>query len=55
LARALYLPESWTNDAARRETAGAPAAVRFATEGPLAHAVLAVTSARVAQRGLMIR
>jgi SRSO17 transposase len=40
LDRALYLPQAWTQDAARREAAGIPAAVAFATKGDLAQAML---------------
>jgi SRSO17 transposase len=40
LDRALYLPKAWTEDAGRREEAGVPAAVRFATKGALAQALL---------------
>jgi SRSO17 transposase len=39
--RALYLPKAWTEDTARREAAGVPDAVRFATKGELAQAMLA--------------
>ena len=41
LDRALYLPQSWTEDAARRQEAGVPPAVRFATKPQLARAMLA--------------
>jgi SRSO17 transposase len=41
LDRALYLPQSWTADAARREAAGIPPGVSFATKGDLAQAMLA--------------
>jgi SRSO17 transposase len=41
LDRALYLPKGWTQDAGRREDAGIPSAVAFATKGALAHAMLA--------------
>jgi SRSO17 transposase len=41
LDRALYLPKGWTEDAGRREEAGVPAAVRFATKGELARTLLA--------------
>ncbi len=40
LDRALYLPQSWTEDAARRQEAGVPPAVRFATKPQLARAML---------------
>jgi SRSO17 transposase len=39
--RALYLPKTWTEDAARREDAGVPPDVRFATKGELAKTMLA--------------
>jgi SRSO17 transposase len=41
LDRALYLPKVWTEDAERREAAGVPGEVRFATKGELAKAMLA--------------
>lgn len=41
LDRALYLPKSWAEDAARREAAGVPQDVRFATKGELAQVMLA--------------
>ncbi len=41
LDRALYLPKAWAEDAARREAAGVPQNVRFATKGELAQAMLA--------------
>lgn len=40
LDRALYLPQAWTADAARRADAGIPPEVRFATKGDLAQAML---------------
>src|SRR5947207_10926048 len=40
LDRALYLPAGWAADAARRTEAGVPPAVRFATKGTLARAML---------------
>jgi SRSO17 transposase len=38
--RALYLPREWTEDSARREEAGVPEEVRFATKGKLATEML---------------
>jgi SRSO17 transposase len=38
--RALYLPREWTEDSARREEAGVPEEVRFATKGKLAREML---------------
>jgi SRSO17 transposase len=40
LDRALYLPKPWAEDAARREAAGVPPDVRFATKGELAKTML---------------
>jgi SRSO17 transposase len=40
LDRALYLPQEWTADPARRRAAGIPEAVRFATKPQLAPALL---------------
>ena len=40
LDRTLYLPKAWTADAARREKAGVPPAVTFATKGDLAQMML---------------
>jgi SRSO17 transposase len=39
--RTLYLPEVWASDAARRDAAGVPPTVPFATKGELAMAMLA--------------
>jgi SRSO17 transposase len=39
--RALYLPKAWAEDAARREEAGVPPEVHFATKGELAKHLLA--------------
>jgi SRSO17 transposase len=41
LDRALYLPKTWVQDAERREEAGIPATVTFATKGDLAQTMLA--------------
>lgn len=41
LDRALYLPKAWVADAARREDAGIPPEVGFATKGDLAQTMLA--------------
>jgi SRSO17 transposase len=41
LDRALYLPKRWTEDEARREPAGIPTEVDFATKGDLAQMMLA--------------
>jgi len=41
LDRALYLPEEWATDTARRTAAGIPDGVAFATKGELAQALLA--------------
>jgi SRSO17 transposase len=38
--RALYLPREWTEDSARRQEAGVPEGVRFATKGELAKEML---------------
>ena len=40
LDRALYLPKAWAEDAPRREAAGIPPAVSFATKGALARTML---------------
>lgn len=41
LDRALYLPKDWSSDQARRQAAGVPEAVAFATKPRLAEAMLA--------------
>ncbi len=38
--RALYLPEEWSEDARRRQAAGVPEEVGYATKGELARAML---------------
>ena len=38
--RALYLPREWAEDSARREEAGVPEEMRFATKGKLAKEML---------------
>ena len=40
LDRALYLPKEWADDAARRQEAGVPGSVAFATKGELARRML---------------
>ena len=40
LDRALYLPKEWAGDAARRQEAGVPGSVAFATKGELARRLL---------------
>jgi SRSO17 transposase len=45
LDRALYLPKGWAEAVARRAAAGVPQAVRFATKGVLAKAMLQRTFA----------
>ncbi len=40
LDRALYLPQGWSEDAARRAEAGVPADIEFRTKGELAQAML---------------
>ena len=41
LDRALYLPKAWAEDAPRREDAGIPSDIEFATKGDLAQTMLA--------------
>jgi SRSO17 transposase len=41
LDRELYLPQAWTQNAARREAAGIPLEIAFATKGDLAQTMLA--------------
>ena len=41
LDRALFLPKAWAEDSARREAAGVPPDIRFATKGELAQTMLA--------------
>ncbi len=43
LDRELYLPETWANDAARRQEAGVPTSVTFATKPQLARQMLTRT------------
>jgi SRSO17 transposase len=53
LDRALYLPKSWAEDAARREAVGVPPDVPFATKGELAQAMLARAFAAAVPAGVL--
>jgi SRSO17 transposase len=54
MAFALYLPEAWAEDAARRKTAGIPEGIGFATKPQIARAQLEAACAAEVPRGTVL-